>query len=222
MKTNKKSNTDPLNIQGLSMTVIQNILKSERLFDRFLKLNGGFINSIINRTIGPDCLDREDYFQVGCLALYKSLQKYSLNKGAKFSTFAFIIIQNALKDELKVSKHNKIAYHESSIELFFKKNDSLEQTPEYYEDSFKTNKIDFTEDICNKIIIEEFLSQFSELEKEIYQLKVIEELSINRITSELAALEKYNTNSLSESTISNIFYQKIKPKLKKLWEDLKD
>lgn len=57
------------------------------------------INSMINAytlNYGDYVISREDLFQEGCIALLEACKRYQENDKAKFSTFAFVVIERRL------------------------------------------------------------------------------------------------------------------------------
>jgi len=220
-------------IQQLTHKIIKELPKNNKLFCEFLKLNKGFINKAVLSVIGRNKQhpNYEDFFQVGCIGLLKALNKFNKSR-ASFSTFAFTVIQNDIRQEIKklnrqknISKNElgQYVYREISIESLLKKTNGQNQIAEYHESLFKeTSKInkmrDFEDEILTKIIIENKTQYWSLLEKEIYQLKYVEKLTLNEVAVELK--KKHKKKSLSFATIRNIFYKELKPKIFNICEEL--
>ncbi len=62
--------------------------------------NLGLVRHIVKRFIGRG-YDAEDLFQIGCIGLIKAIDKFDLNFGVRFSTYAVPMIQGEIKRFLR-------------------------------------------------------------------------------------------------------------------------
>jgi len=227
---NQNEAKDTLKIKNLTPETIKKLQTNERLFGKFLNENLGFVYNVVLNFIGGNKQhpNYEDFFQIGCVGLLEALNKFNTDKITTFSTFAFVVIKNAIRQEIKKlnkqkniikNKNGEYVHRELSIEKFLKKNDNTNNTAEYYESSFKKkNETSFDDDICNNIVINEKMQNWSNLEQEIFILKAREKLSLKEISEKLQ--EKYKEKSLSRSTVSRIYFGEMKSKLKELYNEL--
>ena len=65
-----------------------------------IEKNLGLVHSIVRRFIGRGC-DPEDLFQIGTIGLIKSIDKFDLEKGVKFSTYAVPMITGEIRRFLR-------------------------------------------------------------------------------------------------------------------------
>lgn len=72
---------------------------------------------------GAYAISREDLFQEGCLALLEAAKRYESNRGAHFSTFAYVVIRRRIGRCLR-KEYRKYGKEHYSI-------DTLEE-PDYY------------------------------------------------------------------------------------------
>ncbi len=62
--------------------------------------NMGLVRHIVKRFVGRG-YDAEDLFQIGCIGLIKAIDKFDLNFGVRFSTYAVPMIQGEIKRFLR-------------------------------------------------------------------------------------------------------------------------
>ncbi len=63
----------------------------------------GLVNQVINHLSLPNhiVINREDFKSVGIIALVDAVEKFEIQKGVKFETYAYFRIQGNIKDELR-------------------------------------------------------------------------------------------------------------------------
>ena len=64
--------------------------------DTIISQNTGLVHSVVKRFLGRG-YDAEDLFQIGCIGLIKSVQKFDCSFGVKFSTYAVPMIIGEIK-----------------------------------------------------------------------------------------------------------------------------
>lgn len=69
-----------------------------------VRRHAGLVASVV-RSLGrvPSGVDHDDLFQVGRMGLYKAALNWSPDRGAKFSTYAYNLVRNEVRDELTAS-----------------------------------------------------------------------------------------------------------------------
>lgn len=156
-------------IENLTEETIQTLQNCEKTFTAFLKHNKGFIEKIARKYVHYTDDRYDDMFQIGCIALVKSLKKFdpSRNNASTFSTFAWVVIDNDLKREM--FEYNTIDAREESIEephhrRIFNDTSPNDPTYEYREDRWRPiygKKVSMETEIVNKITIEEIMRGFT-------------------------------------------------------------
>lgn len=68
--------------------------------ERLIEENLGLVRHIVKRFAGRG-YDMEDLFQIGCIGLMKSIDKFDLNYEVRFSTYAVPMIQGEIKRFLR-------------------------------------------------------------------------------------------------------------------------
>lgn len=63
----------------------------------------GLVNQVISQMSLPNhiVINREDFKSVGIIALVDAIEKFEIQKGVKFETYAYFRIQGNIKDELR-------------------------------------------------------------------------------------------------------------------------
>lgn len=221
---------EPLFISALQRATVTKLLKDDKLFGKFFALNRGFINHVVLSVIGRnkqhDLYD--DFFQVASMGLIKALRKYK-DGSSKFSTFAYIVMRNDVKQEIKIQQRQKhvlrtnagdgplSTYTELSFEDFRQEDtDDTRSSGTWSESKFlETPQIqrlrNFEDELITKIAIEERLAKFTEFERGIYHLHYVKGLSIKKISKQLRR---------SYSTIKEAFYTRMKPKFEDMLKEL--
>lgn len=170
-RLNELSNEDILVIQS-----------DNKKFDKLVTLNRGFIEDIINPF--RQNFNYDDMFQVAIISLWKAIQKYDAEKkdASAFSTFARVVIQRDVWGHTK--KQNKIFQNENSIEAYKSENDNGTQNSEYNESYFKKPQdINLEDHIINKIYQQDILKELSDVERQIYDLKINKDMSMKEIST---------------------------------------
>lgn len=95
------------------------LTNNETIFEELLEQNGGLITSIAKR-FNNGSYEFEELLQVGRIGFYHSVRNFNADKGYKFSTYAYICVENELKNYFKKNKkHNKIRINEKGEEELF-------------------------------------------------------------------------------------------------------
>lgn len=144
--------------------------------------------------------DRDDVIQEAMIALFKAIQAFDTKKQTSFAGFVKTTTQNHLIDSIRKSeaKNNRVLNDAVSIEnmKFFIEDEQNED--------FGIHEEELQDLLSN----EEFKSNFSDLEWQVLNLRLIK-LSYNDIAKELDVKEKVVDNAL----------QRIKQKLKNIFKN---
>ncbi|WP_154307444.1 sigma-70 family RNA polymerase sigma factor [Metabacillus lacus] len=76
--------------------------------------------------------NHDEYYQIGCIALWKAANSYNPDKGSSFSTYAYAVIRGHLLSELKKSKKLQQRY-EPTENIEVTENNALEDEQLYVE-----------------------------------------------------------------------------------------
>lgn len=192
-------------INKLNLFEIQDIASDSKSFEKLVCDNPGFVESAVLSVIQRQNLHPEikDLIQIGMINLWKAATKYDEAKanGAKFGTFAYKVIQNGVRQELKTL--NRKTKNSVSIEDLRQHNiDS--QTGDYKENKFvETKQIsylrNFENTVLTEIILKEQLKHLTVFEQQVFNMRYIERKSISKVAEALTVEEK---------TLKNWFYAK--------------
>lgn len=205
-------------INKLNVIDINNVATDSKAFERLVKENPGFVESAVLSVIQKQNQHPEiqDLIQIGMISLWKAATKYDSAKtnGGKFGTFAYRVIQNGVRQELKtLNKRTK-----NSI--------SLENLRQYNMDAdagdLKENKFvetqqisylrNFENTILAELVLKEQLKHLNSLEQQIFNLRFIEKQSIAKIATEL---------KLEETKLKQWYYARGgKQKLETVMEEI--
>ncbi len=72
-----------------------------RAIERILSLHGKILNSLVRRYMTSSSETYEDLLQVGYVGLMKAVNGYDLDSGAKFSSYAYAMIDGELRHHLR-------------------------------------------------------------------------------------------------------------------------
>ncbi len=145
--------------------------------------------------------DRDDVIQEAMIALFKAIQAFDTEKQTSFAAFVKTTTQNHMIDSIRKSeaKNNRVLSDAVSIENmnFFIEDEQSEDFGIYEEE---------LQDLLSN---EEFKSNFSDLEWQVLNLRLIK-LSYNDIGKELDVKEKVVDNALQriKQKLNNIFKNK--------------
>lgn len=210
-----KHNASEFKIRTLTKDTIESLKENPKLFSIFLKSNPGFIEEVILKFISKDSADFEDYYQMGCIALWKALHKFNAERtgASKFSTYAYTLILHDAIQEIK--KSNKRNYGEMPIETLRHMYDN-ELSSEYNEALFKETAQtymcrNFESITINRILVRDKLQEFGDIEQKVFHLKFFENLSIRECAEKLG---------INQHTLKQLFYRKVYPKAKDLGREL--
>lgn len=181
------------------------IQNNNKKFDKLVILNRGFIESIINPF--RQNFNYDDMFQVATISLWKAIGKYDAEKedASSFSTFARVVIQRDIWGYTK--KQNKIFQNENSIESYKAENDNGTQNSEYNESYFKKPQdINLEDHIINKIYQQDILKELSDVERQIYDLKINKDMSMKEISTMIG---------INLHTLKYLTYVRLSGKLEK-------
>ncbi len=160
-------------IEHLTMPMIRKIRKNNSDFNIFFNENKGFIHNLALKFMRKDDDRYNDLFQVGCMSMCKALERYSPKRSA-FSTFAWHVIMNDLKQEIK--KYSKHAYQENSMEDDAHSYDKESHNATDYQESnwtpFMSKTVDVETQIVNELSKEQLLKTLTPLEQQIAALRM--------------------------------------------------
>ena len=193
MVKNKKEKKPKIKntMNKLNSAEIFHISKDSNLFAKLLRENPGFVESAVLSVIQKNRSHPEfdDLMQVGRMSLWKATDKYSPDKtnGSKFGTFAFKVIQNGVRQELK--KVNRLQKDHISLEHVRHYNGSAMEG-EYKEIKFKeTVQIrqlrNFEEGILNEIVLKEQFQKLNVFEQQVFDLKFVNSYSLQKVADTL-------------------------------------
>jgi RNA polymerase sigma-B factor len=72
-----------------------------RTIERILSLHGGILGHLVRRYAGRSGETYEDLLQVGYVGLMKAIRGYDAGSGAKFSSYAYAMIEGELRHHLR-------------------------------------------------------------------------------------------------------------------------
>ena len=77
------------------------------------------VNRVLNKYLKDDSYDmyRDDYMQIGLIALWNAIKEYDPAKNDNFEAFAYITIKNAVLDEIDKQKTQKRGGNSVTISL---------------------------------------------------------------------------------------------------------
>lgn len=95
----------------MDKVTIEEVKQNEELEEIFLEQNLRLVWEVIHRHFEVEtvALNKDDYFQLGCIGLLKSIRKFDLNRGFAFSTYAYPMIWGEIsrsKRDLAMSSTN--------------------------------------------------------------------------------------------------------------------
>lgn len=216
--------TEEIKINRLTPGDIEEIKSNQRLFTRLVEDNKNFIHAIVSKFHD---YDYPVLYQEGVISLWKAINKYDPDparnsqnfdndgnrvndRSINFSTFAHRVVTNDVLQVIR--KENKKRAKETPIERYVRTDDDAEGQ-EYVEKYWKNLHTELTnfEDIqVDKLQREKMLGDFSELEKQMYHMRVVEKRKVTDILDSLAA-----QRGVSKYTIKNIYYKTFRPKMQK-------
>lgn len=82
----------------------------EELFEIYNYLTNFFSRKLFVKYGYNSTVEREDLKQLADIALWKAIEKYDVSKNVKFSTFAFVKMQNTIKDEIRSLTYSRRKY----------------------------------------------------------------------------------------------------------------
>ena len=168
---------------------IQEIANNDRMFAQFLKQNETFVFNIVSKVSGATLsqlkktdanLDYETLQQVGRLSLHYAMTRYTDDKAATLSTFAFKVISNDIKRH--VNKQLKVKFNEESLESFAR-GEGTDSSSEYDERHFQPlsgKGGQFEEEILNRIVFEQHFANFTPEQQQVYKL-----MALGKTTAEI-------------------------------------
>lgn len=192
-------------LNKLESSDILEIQKDNRKFDKLVTANRGFIEVIINPF--KNNFNYDDMFQVATISLWKAINKFdALKEGAStFSTFARTVIQRDIWNHTK--KQNKIFQNENSIESYKNDTENPNSTNEYNEGYFKKPlRVELEDSVINKIHQENILRELSDVERQIYDLKVRKDMPMKEIAVAIG---------INLHTLKYLTYTRLNAKLEK-------
>lgn len=107
--------------------------------DRIFEENYGLIHKVLNDNSGffahPGILTRDDLSQIGAIGLLNAIETYSPEKKCRFSTYAYVLIRNAIINELtKETRHHGKDDYDDDYLLSLYQYENAPQAPGTYND----------------------------------------------------------------------------------------
>jgi len=188
-------NTGKILISDLKKDVekIQAIASNDRMFAQFLRLNEHFVYNIVSKVTAATLnqlkktdanLDYDTLQQVGRLSLHHAMLRFTNDKAATLSTFAFKAISNDVKRH--VNKQLKLKFNEESLESF-SRGENHDSSSEYDERHFQPlvpKYGQFEDEILDRIVFEEHFTKFTDEQQQVYKM-LAEGKSTKEIRAEL-------------------------------------
>ena len=207
-----------LKIKHISTNTLKKVRRSSKLFEQFVHANPGFIDDITLGVINRNKMhpDYDDLYNVAMYGVFKAMKSFNSDR-AKFSTFAYTVARNEVRQELKrLNKQRNVIkrkdgegydHHEISMQALMQ---NAGEASEFNEMLFKeTNHVamhrNFEEALCDQISINSTFQEFTPIAQKIMTLHYQEGKSIK----EVAKILKYNYH-----TLRILFYHHIRPEIK--------
>lgn len=149
---------------------------------------------------------REDYYDIGLIGLTKAINTYNKNKGIKFSTYAYICIENEIKHELRKESGAKRKSNYKTISL----NQKIKEYGNNELEDILESNINIEKDYEYKETVEELYNNINKLNQEDKKIICIY-YGIN--------CEKYNQEKLAK--ILKISQAQVSRRIKKILKELK-
>lgn len=180
-------------------------------YDTLVKENMNLVRFILNKMHVPST-DYEDYFQIGCMALFNAAKYFNIDSNVKFSAFAAIAIQRKVAQVFarKLQKQNTIDI--VSLDVYTDNMDGEVDLLTLYDDGKRLETDILTTDLYKKII-NIMNTKLTETQKEVFKLIVIDGKSQTEIANCLGT-SRQNINSLYNNAL-----KKIKKELEKMGID---
>lgn len=194
-------------------SVAEELFKDPDKFKKFAEQNKRFLMDIVSKIRDKDNYDLDDLYQESLIALYYALETYDPEKrieqgkkAATFSTYSYRIIKNEIIHY--INEQNKILAGERSIETFKTSYEDNTHTTSLIgeQEIFGYEKTEgFEAAVIDKMDNERIMSKLSSLEKDIFEKKLIQNLTHDEVAAEL---------KLPTSTYMTIYYKSFVPKIK--------
>ncbi len=160
---------------------------NEKAFEELLRRYRRMIYKIIyanNLNSGDFRLDEEDLFQEGSLALYESVFSYEEERNVRFSTFAFRVIRNRIKEVIREQ------YRKNSDELY-----SLDREGNHGVHCVKEDPLSYHKEEVLRGELQKFVSGLGNEDRAILMMRK-EEYSYKEISQRLGINAKRVDNRL--------------------------
>lgn len=213
-QTKKSKTRSPWTLSSIDMEHIRMASKEDRAFKNLLDSNKGYLERIILKYVRRGDPSFDDLYQVACISLHKALSKYDETRRnkSKFITFAYVVIQHDVLFE--VLHQNDVNYHEGrSLENFRYREENGGPFDERWTVDFKEKSwvnipsYSMEDNIINDIARQQYLNMFSDLERQIIQLR-LQNMKIKDIA------QKVGKNI---HLVKNIYYKAVrKPHFREL------
>lgn len=166
------SSSPSLLLKDITLPTVMSLRNDDKLFAKFININRGFIENIVNKFVRPCNDEWEDYYQIGLIAMYKAIKSFK-NGYSKLSTFAHHCITNSILQV--VNKENRIRRHEVSFEEFTISSINSGESSKYSEITIRGEKINnsFEDSILDDIELEQFMSKLEPLHYKIVYRRYI-------------------------------------------------
>lgn len=190
-------------INKLSVHEVRKAVRDTRTLERIFKENPGFVESAVLSVIQKQNNHPEidDLIQIGRISLWKAATKYDESKG-KFGTFAYKVIQNGVRQELKTL--NRKTEKNISFDGLqqYNKGDDANGSGGFWENKFvETRQIaqlrNFESVVLTELILKDQFQGLNTFEQCVFNMRFLEKKSLAKIATEL---------DINESRLRKWFY----------------
>ena len=204
---------------------VRTAAKDAKFFAKVLDANPGFVESCVLGVIGGkrDHADYDDLISIGKAALWKATKKFDEKRlgSSSFSTFAWRVIQNSARQELKIL--NRMRREDVSLERFaFTQSAQMGggNSGGYNELAFSDANgpeirrlRNFENCILDEMVLRESLTKLSDYERKIFGIRFLDGKTLKETAVELG---------INFHTLREWYYKEAKPKFDQLATDAKE
>ncbi len=208
-------------IKRMAASDVRAMVRDHRFFATVLSENKGFVESAVLSVIGGkrDHADYDDLVQIGRHALWKAAKKYDKSRSgsSSFSTYAFRVIQNAARQELKIL--NRRRKKDVSLERFASRGQDGERTGgEYNESVFSDGRNrglamcrGFEDAVLTEMVLADRMEGLTEYERAVFRLRFLDGKGLRQVA------DAVGTNF---HTLRQWYYRDGKPKFDEILREV--
>ena len=174
----------------INRQTVEQALSNNKVFSNLIKENDMFFEKIINFSKTekhfPEHLEKDDIKQELYISFFKALKKFKSESNCKFSTFAWVVLNNDLKvlknknfkiilnefkpeySDNKISTNTKTKFNASSVLGFNDSNNAIDNLMIKQKSKF----FNLEKEVIQKITFDESISKIDSLNRKIMELKI--------------------------------------------------